>query len=382
MKPSKSSIYISLFIVLIAIIGLLSCKNLISFYINDETNFNEWTPELGNKFEIDIATNFYAKNQFVNLNGAIRNVLGQHEMNGVVKLNNGYLLSPLGYVDDATLGYNVDKLQLLNQYLDSRDTHMLYVLAPYTSGKYDPQLPIGIEDYGNDDANRLMNMIQSANIDSLDMRDEMYLDGINHYDMTYKTDMHWNTDAGFYTYNKIEQYIKAQTGCDIDSRISDLSQYDISIYKNWHLGSRGQRTGQYFTGVDDFKLYLPKFDTCIIDYTGNIKNFQNAVINMDPLRDRQYTSRYTYDWVLGNSLGHFVNLNSLNNLKVLLITDSYGKAVAPFLILGFSEIRYIYNLDSSNLTKEYIENYNPDVVILLYYTENATNQTAYNFQIN
>ncbi len=38
------------------IIGLLSFTNLVNFYVNEETDYNEWTADLGNKFETDVAT--------------------------------------------------------------------------------------------------------------------------------------------------------------------------------------------------------------------------------------------------------------------------------------------------------------------------------------
>lgn len=35
--------------------------------------------------------------------------------------------------------------------------------------------------------------------------------------------------------------------------------------------------------------------------------------------------------------------------------------------MGFSEITYVYDADASGITPEYIEEYDPDVVILMYY---------------
>ena len=96
-RKTTSMAYAIIFLLLTVAVGAISLKNLIEFYVNDEVDYNEWSADLGNKFETDVATTFFEKFQFVNLNGAMRNLLGQHEMNGVVKLNNGYLLTTIPY---------------------------------------------------------------------------------------------------------------------------------------------------------------------------------------------------------------------------------------------------------------------------------------------
>jgi hypothetical protein len=238
-----------------------------------------------------------------------------------------------------------------------------------------------VEDYGNDDADRFMAMLNEYGIDTIDFREKMYEDGIDHYDMMYKTDHHWTTEAGFYAYGVFEDYIADKTGCNVDERISNIDNYTVTKYKNWHLGSRGQRTGRYFAGIDDFDLIIPNFETQIQNDVGEVGNMQDIVINMKPLSQKEYTSRYTYDWVLGNSLGHYINLTAENNIKILIVTDSFGKAVNPFLMMGFSEIEYVYNGDVSSVNPDYIEEYNPDIVILMYYVGNTMeNYATYAFE--
>ena len=92
MENKKSAVLFTIiFLLLVFGLGILSFAGLANYYINDEIINNEWTSELGNKFETDVSSTFYKKFSFVNLNGAIRKMLGQQEMNGVIKLKNGYL---------------------------------------------------------------------------------------------------------------------------------------------------------------------------------------------------------------------------------------------------------------------------------------------------
>lgn len=364
---TREYIFIVIFVILVFGIGMISIRKLTKFYINQEIDYNEWTPELGSKFETDIASTFYNKVGFVNLNGAICRFLKQPKMNGVVKLNNGYLLSPMPYTSDEVLREYADSTIKLNSYLREKGIYLCYVSAPYTLSKYDSQLPYGIEDYGNDNIDRFLEMLTEAGVDIIDIRQTMYEDGINQYDMMYKTDHHWTTEAGFYAYEGIEKYIEENTGCTVDERISDISNYNITKYEKWHLGSNGQRTGKYYAGIDDFDLIIPNFETELQNSEGKAGSMKDMMIDMGPLQNKDYTSRYTYDYVLGTSLCDFQNLNCKNDVSVLFITDSFGKAVAPYISIGFCEMNYVYNGDSSVITPEFIESINPDVVVMLYY---------------
>ena len=369
MNKIRNYAYIAVFLVIIIGLGFLSYRKLTKFYINQEKDYNEWTPDLGSKFETDIASTFFNKFGFVNLNGAVCNALNQPCMNGVVKLNNGYLLTTLPYSSDEVLRTYADSTIRFDEYLKNRGTVLVYANTPYTSSKYDPQLPIGINDYGNDNCDRFLQMLKDAGVDTIDFRETMHDDGIDQYSMMYKTDHHWTTKAGLYAYGILEDYIVDKTGCDVDERISDIQNYRVTTYKKWHLGSRGQRTGIYYAGIDDFDLIIPNFDTSIQNDAGTVGNMQDLMINMEPLANKDYTSRYTYDSVLGGSIGHFTNLDCKNDIKVLIITDSFGKAVAPYLAMGFAQIDYVYDADVSGVTPEFIESMDPDVVIMMYYPE-------------
>ena len=101
---------------------------------------------------------------------------------------------------------------------------------------------------------------------------------------------------------------------------------------------------------------------------------EEILYNKDPLEQRDFTSRYTYDSVLGPTLGHFLNEETDNKIRILYVSDSFGKAVMPFFALGFREVMTMQNSDLSNLTKQAIEDYDPDVVILQYYAEYALNE--------
>ena len=383
MSRKTAVIFTVIFLIAVFATGFLSFAGLMNYYINDEIVNNEWTSELGNKFETDISSTFFGKMTFVNFNGAVRKFFGQQEMNGVVKLNNGYLAELLERCPDENIREYARRTAEFNTYLKKRGTALLYVSPPYTVSSADPELPVGTEDFSNDNIDRMTAALQAEGIDTIDLRKTMARDGIDPSGMMYKTDHHWTTEAGFYAFQLIERYITEKTGCETDPRVSDIKNYTVTTYPGWHLGSRGQRTGIYFAGIDDFTLIDPDFETLVVDPNGKTGMLHDYFFLTDALADRDYTSRYTYDSVMGGAayLGDYKNPFAKNDIRIMMITDSFAKAVNPYLIMDFAEVNTFYNGFVGNITPELIESYDPDVVIMLYYPK-YINQNSGSFDFS
>lgn len=361
-KKTHHILYGITFVLLIFFFGISSMVQLAHAYLTHENINNDWNPENGTRFEADLSSTFFRKNRFINTNGAIQRLLGQREMNGIVKLNNGYLFIPYERLTDEELLPRVQDAVTLKEFLDARGISFIYAITPYTSDKYDPQLPTGVEDYGNENLDRLIELLREAGIEPLDFRKTLQDDGINAYDMVYKTDHHWNTSMGFYAFSKFTGRLMNELHCSVDPQVLDLQNYTVTTYPSGHIGTRGQRTGIYYTGIDDFELITPNFETAlnngVVDGT-----FEELVVSRSPFTDPDIMSRYTYDKALERSCGSFINYNSKNDKKLLVLTDSFGKAVNPYLILAFNEVRTL----GGDIDYDYIEEYQPDAVIMFYY---------------
>lgn len=379
---SKLGLFGFLFIVILFSFGIVNGYRAMKFWINDETYNNQWTMDLGSKGETEYISNFWGKNNFFNLNGFMRNLTGQREMNGIVKLNNGYCFTPFGYISDEELEQRALALADLNRFLSASGTELLVAIAPDTINKYDPQVPMGTEEYVNDNLDRLVSMLEEQGLEVMDFRELIHEDGIDQYTMMYKTDHHWTTKAGFYAYGKIADWIEEKTGVGAEEKIRNIENYSVTTYENWHLGSRGQRTGPLFAGIDDFDLILPEFDTRLTngEKTGS---FEELFINLDSFAEEDITLRSTYDMTMRQSCGDFTNLNAVNDLKIFWIGDSFSEAVCPYINISYQEVQYLYCLYSIDLTEDYLETYDPDVVICLYSPENIfdANGVAFNFPV-
>ncbi len=380
MTDFMRKIYILLFSILVVLLSVLSLFKLADYYVKDTAVNNNTANSTLSRLETDQISNFFYKMGFVKLNGLMRNVTGQHEMNHIIKLNNGYLSDRFDYIDDSVLKDYADSVAAVSDYLAEYNVPSLFVMAPYTTSKYDPQLPIGIEDYGNDNIDRFIAYLQEDGVDTMDMRQVMHDDGIDQYSMMYKTDTHWTTEAGFYAAGKIEEYLVNRLGCQVDERVMDINNYEIRKYPKWHLGVRGLRTSVGFAGSDDFDLFIPKFDSNIT-YGELSGNMQDVAYRWEFL-DKRRENVSAYDGVLENITDNYTNNDCNNDAKIVFITDSFYRAVGPFMILDFKEPGYMYNLLSNEITPDFFANVQPDAVVFLYYSGATVieNSEAFSFQ--
>lgn len=365
-KVIINNIYCFVFIFLIGYFGLFSFKNIFNFYVNDGINNNDSHNDTGSKFENDYLSNFQNKLEFINLNGYIRNKLNIREMNNVVKLDNNYLVTPFRKVDDEKLFEYSNMVSKLDNYLKEKNTEFLYISTPYVSDKYDNKLPVGIEDYGNKNIDTFLTYLDKRNVKYLDLREEIHNDSKTTYDYFYKTDHHWTTVGALELFSKISNFISSNYDITMSEWVNDKSNYKIVKYPKWHLGSNGQRCGLYYGEIDDFDLVIPNYKTSISRDGVNYDSLENLLFDLEPLNNVNYSSRYTYDYVLDKALGDYKNKEENNNKKLLVVADSMGKAMNQYFIVNFSEVKTIDAYNPSNL-KSVINSYNPDMVIMMHY---------------
>ena len=370
------------FAILSAFFFLRAGAGLIDLYVNNAVTYNAWSDSSDSKWETDLISVFPGKQLFLNGNALMRNLFGQREMNKVIKLNNGYLATTFEDLDDFVLEEEADRISYVSATLSGMGVPFLYVATPETIAKYDDQLPAGIEDYGNINIDVMTWRLASNGVPVIDLREELYQDGIDPYSLMYRTDHHWTMEGGFYAFNKINDWICSQTGESASEELLHLDNYDSRTWKQWHLGSRGQRVGRLYAGADDFTLYYPKREMSLTRTEAGEKqagSFDELVYNEKILESRDLSSMYTYDRVLEPSLGVFSNESAENDLRIMILCDSMGKAVCPFMIAAYHDVYYLDNYYPGGLTASLVEEWQPDVVILMQYPGLLGDNDAYEF---
>lgn len=323
-------------------------------------------------------TEYVLEDQCINLYGEFQKMLGKKVVNDtdiskdVIKLKNGYL----SFYGHKKLDVNgiVKNTVEFNDFLQEQEIPLLYVQAPFKISNYDDKSPEGIKDYNNDKADDYLEEISKAGINNIDLRELIKEDGIEHYSMFFKTDHHWTPKAGLWAFGKISTKLNTDYGFNIDEKLWNQKNYNIKTYKDWFLGSEGKRTGIYYTGVDDFDIITPKFDTNF-KFSVQSQNihrkgeFKDSLLDWSRFGTQDYFDELPYSTYSGGDVNliNIKNNKDINGKKILLIKDSFSSVLIPFLALGCSNLDAVdvRQPDKINL-RDYIEETNPDIVIIMY----------------
>lgn len=380
MKNKKSLLMTVMFTGIIAVIFIANSillldlvKKEIRAVIKPEYHHELMMP---NEIEAVYNSNFYERMGYIDINGFARRILGQKIVNGAIKDKNGYL----NLVDNTEYKFDVKKekdksdkaIQIL-EYAKESGADILYVQRPWkNSDESEEVLPYGITlEYGLQ-FNYWCERMEEENVPVLDLRE-----ALNEHELKfYKTDHHWTIRTSLYAAGKIINTLNDNYNLNLNEQLVDINNYDSEIFKNCFLGSQGIKTGKYYVGKDDFEVIIPKFDTSTIlfryDNEGLVEkrsgNFSDAFISYDLINDENYNNKYssyTFDGYIENRI---YNYNADNNLKVLLIADSFSRPLVTFFSQCFYETR---NLDPqagryTDSYVEYIEEYKPDVVVMMF----------------
>jgi len=321
---------------------------------------------------LNFGSRFYLRNKgtYINLNGFLANLMKQRFMNEVIKLDNGYL-TDVWDKQDVTLAA-VQMTKLFNRQKEN-GKHFLFVVTPRKVPKYEDILPRGYADFSNQNADELLEILRSHGVPVFDLRDELQKDDISYENTFFVTDHHWKPEAGFWAYTKITDYLVQNEIIEpIDKKYTDITNYNIEIYKDWFLGSLGKRTGIYYVGVDDISIITPNYDTTIsleippenISKYGSFYDvaFSHRLDRINYFLDNPYA---TYGY--GDSNGKiYRNANAPSKIKILFIRDSYACVCTTFFTLVATESRELdmRNYGNFGSFQDYYSEYAPDVLIV------------------
>ena len=341
-------------------------------------------------FKEDAEASVVFRTKFIEVNGLFRKLIGQtyiddvEVQNTVVKLNNGHLSF---LIPDYNPSKSADNLINMAEKLKENNVDLLYIQVPSKIDEHNKNLPKGVEDFSNENANKFLEKIDGK-VDYIDIRDEVKKENINLYDQFFYTDHHWKPEFAFYTFNKVAKVLNNNYGFNISEDITDLSNYDKKIYSNYFLGSLGKRVGKYYAGLDDISLMTPKFDTDLryeipsnnVDKQGS---FSETILDYSQINGKDYYNKNPYAVYTGGDFAFSrITNNMIKDKKVLLIRDSFGCAFAPFLSLGVSQLDIVdLRINKDIVISEYVLENDIDIVLILYYASEFTNtkEAAFSF---
>ena len=331
--------------------------------------------------ETSLTESFWLKEKYIDLYGLVERLLGRTYIRDVnpslvVVKDNHEQLQFLTFSADYT--EEVEKIDKLNKILQKSNTPLLYVQTPLKIIEGFTQLPSSVQDWSTENTDKLLQSLEDKGVDYLDLRQSIIEDGLNLEELFYKTDHHWTTHTAFWAMEQVVEKLENEYGMvlDIEKYYTDINKYKATECPNSFLGSQGRRVGRFYTGVDDYTLLTPLFDTNYnveIHKSDSVKtyegDFEETIIKANLLDENEsvYTNRYATYFGGDYPEVRIENRNKAAGHKVLIIKDSFALPFSAFLSTMFAETRLLdlryYDADK---LESYIEEYNPDVVLFVY----------------
>lgn len=323
----------------------------------------------------------FAKNDFINLYGFIQKTVGKRfifEKNGtmgeIVKLSDGSLAFIIDKQYD--LLKKAEHTQVFTEQLQLMGVDLIYVQVPFKIEKNQKGLPLGAEDYSNENADEMLDLLNNRGVATFDLRDEIAKEFSDYAPLFFKTDHHWKPETGLWAAHKIAGRLNSDYGFNIDTSLLEKDGFAVTTYKDHFLGSMGKRMGRYYAGTDDFSLLLPRYETDMSCHYHRVNgktfersgNFEDTWIFRDNLK-KDYFESNTYVTYSGGDfpLMTFRN-NRIAGKKILVLRDSYSCVLTPFLSLAAcAEMHIIDPRHYKDSIMGYVEDFKPDVVLMLYY---------------
>lgn len=387
MKVKKEHITAILFLLFIGVmlIGLLTDEGndpVNDFITEYRTEVEPGTPVLERLTEaIEIAEDIvydqtYKKEEFNTVYGLVQRVVGKHIMAdagyGEIYKTKYNQISFKIAKKDFKVNKALQAVTKLKHELDEAGIPFLYVQAPFKlSGEQ--QLPANKIDYSDANADLFLKGLSERSIDFLDLRPLLRDGEKTQNQLFFDTDHHWRIETAFEASGHIMDELNADYGFNIESKFKDLNNYNLKTMKQCYLGSMGRRTGQLYSGLDDFTLITPNFETDYTlyeyDYGGETiyeGTFEEAVLVKEYLEEDAPVDLNRYAVYHGDNTELVFNNHMVNDGKIMIIKDSFGIPVYSFLSLGVQEVRALDLRLFDDSVADYAKEHKPDIVIIMY----------------
>lgn len=316
----------------------------------------------------------WLKYPLIDLNGAMAKNMkqtGNYSYMHMYALNGNYIVSEAPKV---STDYEYNEMVSFKKFLDEKGIDLLYVNNPT---KYlDDNIMaenFGVQTYVNRNADLLLKRMKKAGINTLDLRKNIVNENLNIYDMFYRTDHHWNMRTGLWATDILAEHLNQTCGYQINTDIYDIQKFDVKRYENAWLGEQGRKMSKAYTGLDDYVLIKPKYETdlWVKDSAGNVSNGSFDILyNYDCLNTGAdvYTTTSWHYAAMPQTLdnGTIIHNNKVKGGNVLLICDSFAYSIVPYLALGVENITTVIPRGYLGNIRELINQNNFDTVIVMY----------------
>ena len=297
-------------------------------------------------------------------------LFGEKEIYGYTIDNYGMIQSVKNRVD---ISYCAKSTIQLSQFCNSKGITCFYIMPPCKYIRGVTILNEGIRDYSNENMDAFVEAV-SNHMSVIDLREVLFDQLSAPQSCFYKGDHHWRINLAFDAFQTVsKELIQNDDRFKYEQRSKDAGDYNSILYNNVFIGAQSKKIGSLLTGKDDFELIYPNFETSyqiqqkyynqIIDKREG--SFLESLVYNEVFDKLPSDDCYDSYLMYGNTEKIIINNLSNNSLRLLVIGDSFSRPFTCFLADLFHETRTIDTQYNHPNIKDYIENYNPDYVIVM-----------------
>ncbi len=228
------------------------------------------------------------------------------------------------------------------RYLDQKNIQLYFVVAPTKYTIYPEYLPSFVNKLNNiSRTDQVLKALEDKGIKVIDLRKPLK-DAKGENLLYFKTDNHWNPYGGIIASAKIIERIKN----DYPSiPIPSLSDYNIT-----QISVKGGNTAQ-----------MLNLDTKFDDISFNLEPKTEALAKEEEKVGYPVPEFFPNPW----DYEHVYESHNQSLPNILVIRDSFGNAVIPFLSQSFNRSVYIFDGWNYMLNEPIVQNESPDIMIYL-----------------
>lgn len=264
-------------------------------------------------------------------------------------------------------------LKSFSQWVNDKGIDFFVAQAP-TKEVEDDEYPLGMgqEKNAND---CIVESLHENGIPYIDFRKNPEI-STDSSDWHYRTDHHWTAETAFLSSRYLVKELNAVYGYGLDESILNMENFNRELHENIFFGSAGKKTGIPFAGKEDFEIYIPKaedtdFSVEFVHISGPAEKREGTFEEMFIFRNNleaSYYKGFMYETYMDgdHSIFKIVNNNTESDKRIVVIKDSYANALVPYLAMVTKEIVMIDPRWYEASMQNYIEDYNPDAVVLVY----------------
>lgn len=337
-----------------------------------------------------VTLNLENRNQWINLNGFFQREIGKTgdlEKDWYL-LKNGMLMYSQRKRTSEDLKTYANNVVELSRYAEKQGINFLYAELPYKV-QGSREYPAGVPDYGNRNADGIMEILLSKSVQTMDFRDIMKDKNIETEESFFRTDQHWKPETALWAAGELSKKLS-----QVDSEWKDYPEYRNSnnyrmeYHSDLFLGAIGKKIGSAYAGKDDFNMPIPIFENTIryrvprqedsIDRTGD---FETAFIESNNLKNDPFKVNTYAAYCDGDHYKEKItNKKALNKRNILLIRDSFSGTLMPYLALYTKNIT---TLDLRSYKSRSVYDYirlHPEIdTVIVAYNPSSITEEQYTF---